>query len=393
MALTTNLAFTSYKMMSSFPDADIRSSRRVSMASTIHSSSVEVTNLKEPFTPPRNVLNQVTRFMPPEKGEIINGLNDWVENNILVMLKDVEKSWQPSDYLPDYTSEGYEDQVKELRERTKEIPDDFFVALVGHMITEEALPTYQTFVSNFDGIRDDTGVNPTPLAAWFRGWTAEENRHGDLLNRYLYLSGRVDMKQIEKTIQYLIGSGMDVRTENNTYHGIIYVSFQERATFISHGNTARLAKKYGDTKLAQICGVIASDEKRHETAYTRIVEKVFEIDPDDMVRSFADMMKKKIVMPAHMMYDGVDKNLFINFSAVGQQIGVYTTRDYTDIMEYLVDRWGVEKLTGLSDEGRKAQEYLCGLVPRFRKLEERAQAQANQASDSVPFSWIFGRKI
>jgi acyl-[acyl-carrier-protein] desaturase len=39
-------------------------------------------------------------------------------------------------------------------------------------------------------------------------WTAEENRHGDLLHKYLYLCGRVDMRQIEKTIQYLIGFGM-----------------------------------------------------------------------------------------------------------------------------------------------------------------------------------------
>ena len=28
-------------------------------------------------------------------------------------------------------------------------------------------------------------------------WIAEENRHGDVLGRYLYLSGRVDMKQGE----------------------------------------------------------------------------------------------------------------------------------------------------------------------------------------------------
>lgn len=146
--------------------------------------------------------------MQPEKREVLTWLHEWAENNILVMLKDVEKSWQPSDFLPDSSSEGYEDQVKELRKRTKEIPDEFFVALVGHMITEEALPTYQTFISTLDGVRDDTAVNPTPWAAWVRGWTAEENRHGDLLNRYLYLSGRVDMKHIEKTIQYLIGSGM-----------------------------------------------------------------------------------------------------------------------------------------------------------------------------------------
>ncbi|KAJ6758038.1 ACYL- ACYL-CARRIER-PROTEIN DESATURASE-RELATED [Salix koriyanagi] len=143
------------------------------------------------------------------------------------------------------------------------------------MITEEALPTYQTMLNTLDGVRDETGASLSPWAIWTRAWTAEENRHGDLLNKYLYLSGRVDMRQIEKTIQYLIGSGMDPRTENSPYLGFIYTSFQERATFISHGNTARHAKEHGDMKLAQICGIIAADEKRHETAYTKIVEKLF----------------------------------------------------------------------------------------------------------------------
>jgi acyl-[acyl-carrier-protein] desaturase len=32
------------------------------------------------------------------------------------------------------------------------------------------------------------------------------------------------------TIQNLIGSGMDPKTENNPYLGFIYTSFQERAT-------------------------------------------------------------------------------------------------------------------------------------------------------------------
>ncbi|XP_073132305.1 stearoyl-[acyl-carrier-protein] 9-desaturase, chloroplastic-like [Henckelia pumila] len=393
MALTANLAFNSYKMMmSSFHDSDLRSSLNVSATSF---STKEVRKHKEAFSPPRKVLNQVTHSMPQEKREIFTGLHDWAERNLLVMLKDVGKSWQPSDYLPDSASEGFEDEVKELRERTKEIPDECFVSLVGNMITEEALPTYQTFLNTLDGIGDETAASSTPWAIWIRGWTAEENRHGDLLNRYLYLSGRVDTKQIEKTIQYLIGSGMDVKTENSPYLGFIYVSFQERATFISHGNTARLAKRYGDIKLAQICGAVAADEKRHEAAYTKIVEKLFEIDPDSTIRCLADMMKKKIIMPAHMMYDGEDENLFRNFSAVAQRIGVYTSKDYTDIMEFLMERWGVEKLTGLSDEGRKAQDYVCALVPRYRKFEERTQARAKQAPPAghVPFSWIFGRNI
>ena len=78
------------------------------------------------------------------------------------------------------------------------------------------------------------------------------------------------MHAVEVTIQNLIGSGMDPKTENNPYLGFTYTSFQERATKISHGNTARHALEHGDEILAKICGSIASDEGRHEIAYQRV---------------------------------------------------------------------------------------------------------------------------
>ncbi|KAF2300352.1 hypothetical protein GH714_012306 [Hevea brasiliensis] len=245
------------------------------MASTLKSGSKELENLKKPFMPPREVHVQVTHSMPPQKIEIFKSLENWAEENILIHLKPVEKS---SSHLSNHAE-------------------------------------------YLDGVRDETGASPTSWAIWTRAWTAEENRHGDLLNKYLYLSGRVDMRQIEKTIQYLIGSGMDPRTENSPYLGFIYTSFQERATFISHGNTARLAKEHGDIKLAQICGTIASDEKRHETAYTKIVEKLFEIDPDGTVMAFADMMRKKISMPAHLMYDGLMTIFLTTFQLLHSGLG------------------------------------------------------------------------
>lgn len=49
---------------------------------------------------------------------------------------------------------------------------------------------------------------------------------------------------------------------------------QERATKISHTNTAKLANGYGDKALAQLCGVIAADEGRHELAYQAIVQEL-----------------------------------------------------------------------------------------------------------------------
>ena len=57
-------------------------------------------------------------------------------------------------------------------------------------------------------------------------------------------------------------------------------------------NTARLAKEHGNIRLAQICGIIASNEKRQETAYTKMIEKLCEIDPGGIVLAFADMMRK-----------------------------------------------------------------------------------------------------
>merc|ERR1719359_1447688 len=162
----------------------------------------------------------------------------------------------------------------------RDMPDGVMVSLVGDMITEEALPTYQTMLNTLEGTRDETGADDHPWARWTRAWTAEENRHGDLMNKYLWMTGRVNMKAVERTIQYLIGSGMNPKTDNNPYLGYLYTSFQERATKISHGNTGKLAADAGDKQLAKICRFIAADEARHETAYKLIMDKLFELDPE-----------------------------------------------------------------------------------------------------------------
>ncbi|GJM85065.1 hypothetical protein PR202_ga01483 [Eleusine coracana subsp. coracana] len=377
-----------------------RNGRRSLSSVVAMASAAQQVRTRKPFAPPREVHRPVTHSLPPQKREIFESLDAWAADNVLVLLKPVESSWQPQDYLPDGSSsseESFHDEVAELRARAREIPDDYWVCLVGDMVTEEALPTYQTMLNTLDGgVRDETGASPTSWAVWTRAWAAEENRHGDLMNKYLFLTGRVDMRQVEKTIHYLIASGMDPKTETNPYQGFIYTSFQERATAISHGNTARHAKRLGDANLARICGTIAADEKRHEAAYARIVDKLFQVDPDYTVRAFADMMRKKVAMPAHLMYDGADDRLFARFSAVAQRLGVYTARDYADILEFLVRRWGVADLTGLSGEGRRAQEFVCSLGPRFRKLDERAAYQANKNKDPpefAPFSWIYGRQV
>lgn len=331
--------------------------------------------------------------------EVIESMEDFVKTDVIKLLKPVSKCWQPADYLPLPESEDFLDQVVELRERTKALPLEYLVVLVGDMVTEEALPTYMNMINTLDVVEDETGASLTPWAYWTRHWTAEENRHGDLLNKYLYLTGRVDMRKIEVTIQNLIGKGMDPKTDNNPYLGFIYTSFQERATKISHGHTAHQALEYGDEVLGKICGSISADESRHEIAYTKIVDEIFRLDPSGAVLAFANMMRKQIVMPAHWMDDNEheannSRSLFKDFSAVAERLGVYTALDYAAIMEHLICRWDVGNRRGLTAEAEKAQEYVCSLPPRIRKISERAAGrQRNSKPVYGKFSWVFNEPV
>jgi acyl-[acyl-carrier-protein] desaturase len=301
-----------------------------------------------------------------------------IEHNVGVFIDEKmnlpKESWQPSDFLPDFSEADFPDTVKSLQDRMSNLPDTVLVSLIGNMITEEALPSYQTYFNLLHGVNEERNVASTnPWARWSRLWTAEENRHGDLLNKYLYLSGRVDMNAVEKTIQQLLHNGVDLQTEGDPYQGMIYTSFQERATKISHVNTGKLASKSGDTILTKICNTIAGEEALHESAYKFFMSKIFEIDPNGAIDAFMKMMKKKIVMPASLMDLGTNKNHYLNYSKITQKIGVYTSLDYANIIDHLVKFWNIDKLQELNDQGKKAQDYLSSLAKRYYLLAERLQ--------------------
>ena len=303
--------------------------------------------------------------------EVMNFLAKNIDSIIDEYLEKIDANWQPTDFLPDSTSENFTAQIKELQEQCRELPYDYLAVLVGDVITEEALPTYESWLMEVEGI---TKEQPQGWGKWVRMWTAEENRHGDLLNKYLYLSGRVNMRQMEISTQYLIADGFEIGTANDPYKNFIYTSFQELATNISHRRTASLAKKHGSLQLSKICGVIASDEARHAKAYKSFVASIFELDASEMMIAFEDMMRKKIVMPAHFLRQAGESigTTFSHFSDAAQRLGVYTSWDYTNILDSLLIEWKVGNMTGLDERGEKARDYLMALPDRFRKVAGRS---------------------
>ena len=181
------------------------------------------------------------------------------------------------------------------------------------------------------------------------------------------------MREVEITTQHLISDGFDIGTARDPYKNFVYTSFQELATYISHLNVAKIAKKKGHKALARMSRIIAGDEMRHHLAYCEFVKEIFKFDPSEMMLAFQFMMKHKIVMPAMHLREsfGQKGSLFDDFSTVAQRIGVYTGFDYVDILNKLNSFWEIDKITNLTPDAEKAREFLMKLPNRMYKITER----------------------
>ena len=320
--------------------------------------------------------------------EVIRAIEPEVERH-LQLLRPPDAAWQPTDFLPDFAGEQWHDALAQLREEALRLPDELLVVLVGDMVTEEALPSYSMALNQV--AQDREGTSPAPWARWLRGWTAEENRHGDLLNGYLRLSGRVDMRAVERSVQTLLANGFDSGCGSDPYHLLVYTSFQERATRVSHGNVGRLAIQAGAASLARMCRMIAADEARHETFYTRMMAQVLDADPAGGMQAFAVMLDRQIAMPGRLMGDVRTPDLFDRFAAAAQRLGVYTAHDYAAIIGHLVATWNVAARP-VSGEAARAQEAVCRAPERYRRLAGRVAANvARQPAMACP--WIHGRAL
>jgi acyl-[acyl-carrier protein] desaturase len=320
--------------------------------------------------------------------EVLRGMQHAVAANLSLLLP-IDKAWQPTDFLPDLSTADWRERLGEFRAPAQQLSDEVLIVLVGNMVTEEALPNYAVSLNII--AEDFTGASEVPWAQWLRGWTAEENRHGDLLNAFLRLTGRVDMRSIELTIHHLINRGFEARTYPDLYGGMAYTAFQERATRISHQNAAEMAEKQGNEAMGKICRRIAGDEARHETFYTRIVRNVIDQDPEGGVIAFGNLLRRIIAMPGRLMFDGKDPDLFDHFAAVAQRLGLYTVQDYASIVRHLSDSWSIATRS-LSGKAARAQDFICKHAERVEQQIEKASAYLAD-TPKVQFSWIHDREV
>jgi acyl-[acyl-carrier-protein] desaturase len=116
----------------------------------------------------------------------------FLEKTLITMLISFNTSWkiwQPADFL---TLRGYFfDEVKNCAKSQKILW--FLGNASGWHYYRRSFTDLWIVVDGCDGLI--TWRNG--WSKWIRQWTGEENRHGDLLNKYLYLSGRVNMREMK----------------------------------------------------------------------------------------------------------------------------------------------------------------------------------------------------
>jgi acyl-[acyl-carrier-protein] desaturase len=324
--------------------------------------------------------------MDPAKYDVMRDVSPLLDD-LLLLLKPVDACWQPSDLLPRMGTPEWREEVEALREEATRLSDEMLVVLAGNIVTEEALPSYLAELNRFVPPESESGTSSNPWSRWSRAWTAEEKRHGDVTRAYVFLSGRIELRSLELTVQHLLRNGFDTGAERDPYRGLTYASFQEHATKVSWSQLGRVVGSVGASRLHRICGEVAADEARHERVYVALLKAVLARDPEGAVEALHHALGRTVVMPARLMTDGRDRRLFSHFAEVGQRLGVYTVKDYFDNIEGLIETLGLETLSLAGDAGA-ARDRICDLPRTQRQVYETVPPSPRR----VPFRWIHDRR-
>lgn len=284
--------------------------------------------------------------------------------------------WYPSEFLPADEGTDNDKQIAELRKRAEGVSDCARVALTLNILTEEGLPHFHRLIAHA------LGEEPT-WREWNGLWTAEEDRHGNILRDYIRDSRLLKFSTLERLQFDYIRSGFHPRWNGDPYKIIVYTSAQEKATFVSHTNTGKLV---GDREplLYTIAQKIAQDESRHYAFYLNVFKEILARDPNLALESAADVMPG-IDMP------GISMANFNEYADVVRRSGIYGPRDYQKIVEQLIGSWNIGVLTQLNEIGRRAQDRIMSVPARLQKVAEFIESRIN--AKSFRFDVIFGRLL
>ncbi len=271
----------------------------------------------------------------------------------------MSREWNPHDYIP--WSDGknfYALGGQDWEPGQSQLSDLAQVAMVQNLLTEDNLPSYHREIAMNFGMDG-------PWGQWVNRWTAEENRHSTALRDYLVVTRAVDCVELEKRRIEQMTRGFspgqnhqgDVFAEC-LFDSVVYVSFQELATRVSHRNTG---KACNDTIADQLLARVSADENLHMIFYRDVSGAGLDIAPNQAMKSVHRILRN-FKMPGFAGPEFRRKAVVI---AVG---GVYDPRIHLDeVVMPVLKKWRIFEREDFTGEAALLRDDLGVLI---KELEE-----------------------
>jgi acyl-[acyl-carrier-protein] desaturase len=232
---------------------------------------------------------------------LLHELEPVVETNLNRHLR-MCKNWNPHDYVP--WSDGknyYALGGKDWNPEQSRLSDVAQTAMVVNLLTEDNLPSYHREIAMSFGMDGAWGQ-------WVNRWTAEENRHGIAIRDYLVVTRAIDPVELEQlrleqmTRGFSPGQNQQGEADlfaQSLFDSVIYVTFQELATRVSHRNTGKACNEAIADQLLQR---ISADENLHMIFYRDVSEAGFDIAPNQAMQSLHKVLRN-FKMPGYTIPD------------------------------------------------------------------------------------------
>ncbi len=273
------------------------------------------------------------------------------------------KEWNPHDYIP--WSDGknfYALDGQDWEPGQGRLSDVAQVAMVQNLLTEDNLPSYHREIAmNFsmDGA----------WGQWVNRWTAEENRHSIALRDYLVVTRAVDPVELEKLRMEQMTRGFspgqnhqgDMFAEG-LFDSVMYVSFQELATRVSHRNTG---KACNDTIADQLLARVSADENLHMIFYRDVSAAGLDIAPNQAMKSVHRILRN-FRMPGFTVPEFRRKAVII---AVG---GIYDPRIHlNEVVMPVLKKWRIFEREDFTGEAAWMRDDLGVLIKELEEASDK----------------------
>jgi acyl-[acyl-carrier-protein] desaturase len=320
-----------------------------------------------------SALNKTKTYALKSKFEVLADLEPSVRE-FIEQHESKRELWFPSEFLPAGENDINDKMIDELRDRARGIPDSARVAITINIITEEGLPHFHRLIAEHLG-------STTFWSLWNKLWTAEEDRHGNILRDYVRDSRLLNFRVLEGIQFEYLRSGFEPQWTGDPYKVFIYTTCQEKATQISHLNTGKLAS-HQEPLLHAITQKIAQDESKHYAFYMNVFKEILARDPNNALAAASSVMPS-IDMP------GISISNFNEYADVIRRAGIYGLRDYKKIVEQLISLWSIDVMTYLNEVGQKAQDKIMSIPARLESVAQYIETRSK--AKNFRFDVVYGR--